>query len=393
MYRLTGSPIEWQEAEEELVLHLPPRAGRMAGPLLWSAAFFTLFEFFIIYESDGWLPAVVGMAAVLAILLFIAYAKMRATYLTDTGVTITPERVIVKTSWGGRETEKKFPLKPGSRAWQWYLRQTSSRKYDHRPQGIVVADQTYNQERGDDPGDRSKPRFGGNLAAGEMDWVEWRVNLFLDRNGHAAQAELNEEAGLSEPQKGLVRIEQDGLETRIAFPNTMATGSFTGVWILLIGLVLLALSCAPLMIIWNDAEEMNWPQMLKMLAYLGVFGFLGVAGTSNGLVRLFGKRQLAISPRRVRYSANVLGIGVPMTLPTAEIVSVWDPSKRVATRRPHAAMASAPGAVIRTARREMPLRAAQDALGSGTAARWLAEEITRHIVSAREKLAVGAAVV
>ena len=60
MHRLRGSPIEWQEAEQELLLHLPPRGGRMVRPLLGSALVFAAMLLVVIYASDGWLPAVIG---------------------------------------------------------------------------------------------------------------------------------------------------------------------------------------------------------------------------------------------------------------------------------------------------------------------------------------------
>jgi hypothetical protein len=387
MDQLRGSPIEWHETEQELVLHLPSRAWRMIRPLLGTAAFFTLFVLGIAYASDGWLTGVIGMAAVPATLLYIAYAIMRDAYLTDALVTIAPEQVIVKTVRRGRETVRKFMLKPRSRAWQWCPRQATSRSPEPRPGGIVIAGPTYDPEAGDDPKDRSKPRFGGNMTLGEMDWVQWRVNLFLDRHGHAAGAESNE-ASPRPPQNVLIQIDEDRFETRILFPNTVATGSFTGVWVFVIGVVLLTISCAPLGVIWRDAEQMDWPQLLKMVAYLGVFGILGLAGASNGLVQLFGKRQLTISPKKVRYSATVLGIGAWRTLATADIVSVWDPSKRDATHRPNKDIASAGDAVIRTARRQMPLRAVQDAVGNRADTRWLAGEISHHIVAARVESAV-----
>ncbi len=334
MHQLHGSPIECQEAEQELVLHLLSRVGRMAKTLLGIAVFFVPFVLVVAYASNGWLPAVLGMAMVPAILLSVAYVKMRAAYLTDTWVTITPERVVVKAVRGGNETVKESALKPRSRAWQWYLRQIPGRSHNPPPQGIVVGDQTYDPEVGDDPNDRSKPRFGGNLTPGEMDWVEWRVNLFLDRHGHAAAPESNETEKPSAPQEGLIRIEQDRFEMRIHFPNTVVTGSYTGIGGVLVGLVLLTICCVPLILIWNDAGRMSAGKLLQV-AYAAVFGLLGLAGTSNGLAQLFGRRQLTISPQRVRYRASVLGIGVWWTLPTAEIVSVWNPSKYVATYRPN----------------------------------------------------------
>jgi hypothetical protein len=392
MHRLHNSPIEWHEDQEELVLHLPPRVWRLARPLLGGAALFVPFLLFVAYASDGWLPAVIGMAAVPAVLLSIAYAKMRDAYLADTRVTITPDRAIVTAVRRGRQTKREFALKPRSRAWQWTPRQATSRSPEPRPEGIVIADPSYDPEAGDVAKVRSKPRFGGNLTRGELDWLEWRVNLFLVRQGHGAAPEPEEEETPPARQDGLVRIRDDGFETRIVYPNTMATGSFSGVWILVIGLVLLTIAGAPLLIIWRDGEHMDWPQLLKMLAYLGVVGILGLAGTSNGLGQLFGKRQLTISPRRVQYRASVVGISVWWTLATRDIISVWDPSKRRATHGPNTDIASAAGAVIRTARREMPLRAVQDALASGASAAWLAGEIRRHIVAARAKGISGTAV-
>jgi len=394
MHRLHGSPIEWQEAEQELLLHLPPRGGRMVRPLLGSALVFAAMLLVVIYASDGWLPAVIGMALVPAVLLSVAYVKMRAVYLTDTHVSITPERVIVKAIWGRHETVKEFLLQPRSRAWQWYSRGRVAQSHDPKPQGIVVADQTYDQEAGDDPNDRRKARFGGNLMPGEMDWAEWRVNLFLHRVGHAAEfpsptAEADKSAA---PRDPLVRIEQDQFETRIDFPNTVASGSYTGIGSILIGLVLLTFCCAPVILIWIEAERMSLAQWLLRLAFASGLGILGLASTLNGLAQLFGRRQLTISPQRVRYGSSVLGIGVWWTLRTADVISVWDPCKHVASRRPDSDIAGAQGAVIRTARRQVPLAAVQETVRSGVDPQWLADEISRRIVAARPQAAVRAAV-
>jgi hypothetical protein len=391
MERLHSSPIEWGETERELELHLPSRGGRLIGQLLPGAVFFAPFVLFVVYASDGWLPAVIGMTAVPAILLYIAYAKMRADYLTDTRVTITTEQVIVVANRGGHARVKEFTLRPRSRAWQWTPRQATSGSPEPKPQGIVVADETYDSEAGGDPDDRSKARFGGNLTPGEIDWLEWRVNLFLYRDGRSVANAPNEPEEDTARQKGLVRIDEGQFGTRISFPNTVTTGSYTGIGSLFVGVVLLTICCAPLLIIWNGAERMSLPQLLLQVAYVGIFGLLGVAGTSNGLVQLFGRRRLTISPQWVEYSASVLGIGVWWTLHTAEIVSMWDPLKRIATRPPNKDMASAGGAVIRTARRELPLRAVQEAMRSGTDPQWLAEEICRHLVAARSQYVVGAA--
>jgi hypothetical protein len=392
MDRLHDSPIEWQEAEQELVLHLPRRVGRMVRPLLGIALFFAPFLLVVIYASDGWLPAVIGMALVPVVLLSVAYLKMRVVYLTDTLVTITPARVTVKTIWSGHETVKEFPLRPRSRAWQWYLRQPPGRSHEPEPQGIVIADQAYDPEAGDDPHDRSKPRFGGNLTAGEMDWVEWRVNLFLDRMGHAAEspspAAEAEKRAAPRDRRPLVRIEQDEFEMRIDFPTTVASGSYTGIGSILVGLVLLTFCCAPVILIWKEAGHMSLPQWLLRLAFAGGLAILGLASTSNGLAQLFGRRQLTISPQRVRYGSNVLGIGVWWTLRTADIISVWDPCKHVASRRPDSDIAGAQGAVIRTARRQVPLAAVQEAVRSGVDPQWLADEISRRIVAARAQAAV-----
>jgi hypothetical protein len=349
----------------------------------------------VFHASDGWLPAVIGMALVPAVVLSVAYVNMRAVYLTDTRATITPERVIVKALWGRHERVKEFLLQPRSRAWQWYMRGRIARSHDPKPQGIVVADQTYDQEAGDDPNDRSRPRFGGNLTPGEMDWVEWRVNLFLERIGHttAPPSPQMEKLVASCDRRPLVRIEQDQFETRIGFPNTVASGSYAGIGSILVGLVLLTICCAPVILIWKEAGHMSLPQWLLRLAFAGGLGILGLASTSNGLAQLFGRRQLTISPQTVRYVSNVLGIGVWWTLRTADIISVWDPCKHVASRRPDSDIAGAQGAVIRTARRQVPLAAVQEAVRIGIDPQWLADQISRRIVAARAQVAVRTAVV
>jgi hypothetical protein len=395
MQRLSASPIEWQEAEQELLLHLPPRGRRMARPLLGSAFAFAAMLLVVIYASDGWLPGLIGMGSVFAVFLSIAYLKMRTGYLTDMLVTITPERVIVKAIWGRHKTVNEFALKPRSRAWQWYSRGRVA-AHASSPQGIVVAGWTYDPEAGDDPNDRSKPRFGGNLTPGEMDWVEWRVNLFLERNGHAAvpPSPKVEKPAAPRDSRLLVRIQQDQSETRIDFPNTVASGSYAGIGSILIGLVLLTFCCAPVILIWNESGQMSLPQWLLRLAFAGGLGILGLASTSNGLAQLIGRRRLTISPQSVRYRSSVLGFGVWWTLRTADILSVWDPSKHEASRRSDRDIAGAGCAVIRTARRQISLGGVLEALRSGGVDRkWLADEISRRIVAARAQAAAQVAVV
>ncbi len=107
----------------------------------------------------------------------------------------------------------------------------------------------------------------------------------------------------------------------------MATGSYTGIGSILIGLVLLTFCCAPVILIWKEAGRMSLPQWLLRLVFAGGLGILGLASTSNGLAQLFGRRRLTISPQSVRYRSSVLGIGVQWTLRTADILSVWDPSQ------------------------------------------------------------------
>jgi hypothetical protein len=149
----------------------------------------------------------------------------------------------------------------------------------------VIADDTYEPEAGDDPNDQSKPRFGGNLTRGEMDWVEWRVNLLLYGVGRAAAPLSPQVEKLESPRdrRPLIRIEQNQFETRIEFSNTVASGSYTGIGSILIGLILLSFCCAPIILIWNDAGHMSLPQWLLCLAFVGGLGILGLASTSNGL--------------------------------------------------------------------------------------------------------------
>jgi hypothetical protein len=92
---------------------------------------------------------------------------------------------------------------------------------------------------------------------------------------------------------------------------------------------------------------------------------------------------LTISPLRVQYGSSVLGIGVWWTLRTADIISVWNPCKHVASRRPDSDIASAQGTVIRTARRQIALGAVPEAVRSGVGAQWLSSEISSRIVAAR----------
>jgi hypothetical protein len=193
---LPGTRIQCRETDGQLVLYLPAcprRVLRCFGSLL--VLFVFLVGFFLVwfYLLDGFLPPVLALGTVEVIIFLAALAAMAAPYLRTTSILITRNRAALKTVLYGKEQVREYALDAQSRARQWYLPpRPSDHKYPHRsgPEGIEIRSDQYDPEVGSDVSDESKPRFGAGLSQGELDWVEWRINQFLDNatTGTAAQA-------------------------------------------------------------------------------------------------------------------------------------------------------------------------------------------------------------
>ncbi|UCE48439.1 MAG: hypothetical protein JSW47_22945, partial [Phycisphaerales bacterium] len=179
------SRIQYREHEGQLLLHLPacPRRvlTRFGGILV---LFVSLAGLFLVacYLLERFLPAVLAIGIVEVILFLVALAAMAAPYLTTTSVLITKDRAVVKTTLYGKEHVRQYALDAQSRARQWYLPPTpSDREWRGGPEGIEIGSDPYAPEVGSDLSDESKPRFGVGLSQGELDWVVWRINQFLDQ--------------------------------------------------------------------------------------------------------------------------------------------------------------------------------------------------------------------
>ena len=123
-------------------------------------------------------------------------------------------------------------------------------------------------------------------------------------------------------------------------------------------------------------------ELIPALLFGGFITLLGLAALLHGLIRLFGRRQLAISPEKIVYRARLLGVGLRLTLPTDNVISVG--SMKKPRTRSGRATGSANGYVIRTANREIRYgEALRDAIRDQAEAEWLAGEIARRIQAAR----------
>lgn len=389
--------IRCREANGEFVLHLPAcplRLLKRSGLLIVLLTFLVVFFLAWFYLLDGFLPVVLALGTLETIIFVGVVALVAAPYLKTTSVLLTRDRAVVKTAVYGKEEIREYALDDNSRARQWYsprARRRSSTPDHSGPQGIEIGSDPYNPEADDiDLTDETKPRFGEELPRGELDWVQWQINRFLDGDVSESIAEeklqtdrmpiegLPEET-VARPRQTLVRIVEDPFESRIIFPNTVENRSFSGIRSVLLGLAMLAYPLYVLVRWIRETEGAN-PREVPWLSVLAVVSVLAVAEALKGVTRLLGRRRLIITPETITYRTTLFGIGLPLRLPTADVISVGTP-RRSKGRTKTKNVASAKGSVIRTAERELNYSEALRGLPENEK-RWIVSEIARRIDTA-----------
>jgi hypothetical protein len=353
--------------------------------------FVFLVGFFLgtLFLLKEFLPAVVVIGIVEVILFVAAVAGMAAPYLRTTCVLITKDRALVKTVLYGREHVREYALE-----------RPSNRDRRGGPEGIEIGDAPDGPVEGSDLvvvsdlSDESKPRFGAGLSQGELDWATWRINQFLDQTRVADVAKATPgfapvriegfpETPVPRPRHTKVRIVEGLFETRIIFPNSVETRSFSGIRSALLGLTLLAYPVF-LVVQWarqKDGGRTPGPPELFLLA---VVSLLGLAELLKGLTRLLGRREMRISPETITCRTTLFWIGARFRVPTAEVISVGLPragGRRRRTRRTRT-VAPAIGCVIRTSERELNYSEALRPL-SEEETLWIIGEVARRIDAAR----------
>jgi len=398
-----GPHILCREANGQLVLRLLPsrrrvltRFGRMLVLFVFLVGFF-LLTFFLLKQ---FLPLVVVTGIVEVILFVAAVAAMAAPYLRTTSVLITKKRVVVKTVLYGREHVREYAPGVQSRARQWYLPPTPSDR-DRRggPEGIEIGDAPDDPVEGSDSAvvsdlsDESKPRFGDGLSKGELDWVVWRVNQFLGQTSSADVAKSASQftpvhidglpkTSVPHPDHTKVRIVESPFETRITFPNSVQTRSFSGIRSVLLGLAVLAYPLYRLLQ-WARQDD-GGISVTPTLFVLAIVSLLGLAELLKAFTRLLGRRELRITPETITYRTALFGIGLPSKLPTAEVISVGLPRDAGRRRRAKRSRSVAPtiGCVIRTSDRELYYSEAVRPLSEEETV-WIIGELARRIDAAR----------
>lgn len=403
---LPGTRILCREANGQLVLRLPPSRrrvlSRLGGMLI---LFIFLVGFFLValYVLEASLLVVAAIGIVEVILFVIAVAAMAAPYLTTTFVLITKDRAVVKTVLYGKEHVREYALASQSRARQWYYPPSPSRRDNPAysgPQGIEIGETSNSPVEGSDLvvvsdlSDESKPRFGDGLSRGELDWVVWRINQFLDQTTSAdvvkaasqftpVQIDGLPETSVPRPDHTKVRIVESSFESRITFPNSVQTRSFSGISSVLLGLAVLTY---PLyrVLQWAIQEDGGRIPVTPALFVLAIVSLLGLAELLKGSTRLLGRRELRITPETITYRTTLFGIGLPFKVPTAEVISVGLPRDSGRRRRTRRTRAVAPtiGCVIRTSERELKYGEAVRPLSEEETV-WIVGELARRIDAAR----------
>lgn len=388
-----GSPIRCRVDESRFVLCLPParrRVWKRCGVLALLLAFLITFFLACFHIFDGFLPVILAVGT-LEVLLFTGVAALvAAPCLKTTFVLLSADRAVVKTVLYGRESIREYPLDANSHARQYYVPDPRGRRYESGPEGIEIGSDPYNPEVGSDLSDDSMPRFGAGLSPGELDWVEWRINRFLGKvatsnagdappQSTAAPFEGVPKENVSSPGDPLVRIWEDPSGCRIVFPNSIANRSYSGVRSVVLGL---AVSAYPFYALgrWALQGPRARPQ-LPMVLFLALVGLVAITELLKGLTRLIGSRELRIDPEWIVYSTRLFGIGLPLKLRTADVISVGTAKHG---RRPARAtrVAAAKGSVIRTADRELNYSEALRGL-SEAEKQWIIGEVARRIEAAR----------
>jgi hypothetical protein len=390
---LSRGGIQFREADGQLTFHLPPRPRRMMTRFGGLALVMVGFLLLVVYVSQGWWFAAGGMGLVVVIILSIAFASLAELYLTGTSAIITTDRVTLTTVLYGKKMLREYALIPQSQAVQWYSRQRPGKHSSPQPQGIEITSEPDDPETGSAWKSDTKPRFGAGLSRGEMDWLVWRINHFLDQpgNGYASEESSQKAApsSMDRPSNGdvprpkgtRIRIEKNSGESCILFPNTVETKSFSGVGNVLFGLGLSAYAIF-LMVRWSNPKHGGgsdlgpWLNLLRFMC--GMFSLLGMTVILKGLTQLFGRKRLIITPAKITYRAGLLGLNLRQTVRTAEILSVGLP-QGARQRGSKRLFAPANGCVIRTAERELRYGAAVPK----SDAQWVIAEVTRLLETAR----------
>ena len=174
--------LEVTESPHQLRCVVPVRPMRMVVQVGVLAVVFTAVLLLIVYMSGGWLPPVVAFGALFSLILACVFVSTASECLSRTRVTVTPERVLVwKQRLGKEAVERAYPLNDRAYAYKWYQSRHAGHDHPPRAQGIEIHDAPYDAERGSDPFDESKPRFGWTLSEEEMDEIVLRINDFLTR--------------------------------------------------------------------------------------------------------------------------------------------------------------------------------------------------------------------
>ncbi len=298
---LPGSKVHCRETDEELIFYIPPRpvVGWIAAVLITAVLLACLgFLGFVVYHA-GWfvLPFALFVGAIAFIVLGFFFLAVTQRYLTKTFVYVTHGRLVLETILWGREDLERHKLSEQSFARLYWGDPKLWRRSKHiprTPQGVQIVLE--------DPSDYSVPVFGGSLAWGEQDWIVWRINRFLGKatnddvpKGVPTMAETVPIAveGLPDeplpPPDGIkVRIEEGVFETQFLFPSTMEMGSRKGVGSVIVGGAIAGF------VFFHVIPNVVRDKVGLVFAW--VWGLLGLLVALMGLLHLFGRGRLTITP-------------------------------------------------------------------------------------------------
>ncbi len=186
---------------------------------------------------------------------------------------------------------------------------------------------------------------------------------------------------LAPPKGSKIRIEEGVFATRIHFPGTVVMDSQKGIGTSLVGLAVSASAFFYIVDNWRGPSLAHATSMA-----CGAGGLFGLLLLFAGLVRLFGRSVLTVSPEWITFRTALLGI-VPFywkRLRTADVISVGSTKKP----RSRSGRVTGPskGHVIRTASREIRYAdQLRDAVRDEAEANWLAGEIALRIQAVRSR--------
>lgn len=174
--------LEVTESPHQLCCVVPVRPVRVVLQVGALAVVFTAVLLLTTHKSGGWLPPVVGFGTLFGLILAFVFVSTSSECLSRTRVTVTPDRVLVwKQRLGKEAVERAYPLNDRAYAYKWYHSRHAGHDHSPRAQGIEIHDAPYDAERGSDPFDETKPRFGWTLSEAEMDEIVRRINDFLTK--------------------------------------------------------------------------------------------------------------------------------------------------------------------------------------------------------------------